>query len=58
MRAATAAAGPLEEPPGERSLSQGLRAGPKTEMWPVLPEPYSCMFATPTITAPASLSAR
>ena len=25
---------------------------------PVLPAPYSCMFATPTITAPASRSAR
>ena len=29
MRAATAAPDPPEEPPGVRSVSQGLRAGPK-----------------------------
>src|SRR5262245_2083222 len=55
---ATPAAGPLDDPPGQRSRSQGLWVGPYTDSFPVLLEPSSCMLPTPAITAPASRSAR
>ena len=53
-RAATAAAAPPEEPPGERLRSQGLRTGPKQEVSQVEPMANSSMFSLPMDTAPAA----
>jgi hypothetical protein len=54
--AATAAADPLDEPPGRTLGSRGLRTGPAAEMRPVAPKPSSWRLVLPTITAPASRS--
>ena len=58
MPAATAAAAPPREPPGVRSVSQGLRAGPKRRGSVTGRIPNSGMFVLPTITKPASRSRR
>ena len=54
MRAATAAALPLDEPPGARARSQGLRVGPKAEFSEDDPKANSSMFVMPTTIASAS----
>jgi hypothetical protein len=54
MPPATAAAAPPLEPPGVRSVSQGLRAGPKRRGSDTGRMPSSGMFVLPTITKPAS----
>ncbi len=54
MPAATAAAEPPEEPPGVRSVSHGLRAGPWTRGSVTGRIPYSGSFVVPTITKPAA----
>src|SRR5437667_4913889 len=51
MPSATAAAEPLDEPPGVRDRSRGLRVGPGTVL------ANSVVTTLPTITAPASRSA-
>ena len=56
MPAATATAGPPDEPPQIRAGSQGLRVGPKTLFSVDEPIANSSMFPRPTITAPASSS--
>ena len=52
MKSATAAADPLEEPPGVRERSRGLRVGPGEKT------ANSVVTVLPRITAPASRSAR
>ena len=52
--AATAAALPLDEPPGVREGSQGLRVGPKAECSPEEPMANSSMLVTASGTAPAA----
>ena len=54
MPAATAAAAPPEEPPGVRSVSHGLRVGPKRRGSVTGRIPNSGMLVLPTITKPAS----
>ena len=54
MPAATAAAQPLEEPPGARSRSHGLRVARKAEFSPDEPMANSSMCAMPSGTQPAS----
>ena len=54
MRAATAAAEPPDEPPGTRSVSQGLRTGPKAEFSFDEPIANSSQLVLPTMTAPAA----
>ena len=54
MPPATAAAAPPLEPPGVRSVSQGLRAGPNRRGSDTGRIPNSGMFVLPTITKPAS----
>src|SRR5215469_15803011 len=54
--AATAAAEPPEEPPGMRSMSQGLRVTPKAEFSVELPMANSSMLHRPKTIAPADLS--
>ncbi len=54
MPAATATADPPLEPPGMRSVAQGLRAGPKAEFSFDDPMANSSQFVLPTITAPAA----
>src|ERR1051326_5634429 len=54
--AATAAAEPPEEPPGTRSMFQGLRVTPKAEFSVEEPIANSSMLVLPTITAPAAFS--
>jgi hypothetical protein len=54
MPPATAAEEPPLEPPGVRSVSQGLRAGPKRRDSETGRIPNSGMFVLPTITKPAS----
>src|SRR6185436_3836924 len=53
MPVATAAAEPPEEPPAMRSVSHGLRTGPKYDDVEVPPYANSCMFCFPINTAPA-----
>ena len=53
MPAATAAAEPPEEPPVERSVSQGLRDGPKRRGSAVGRIPNSDVFVLPQTTKPA-----
>ena len=57
-RAPTHAADPPEEPPPQRVTSQGFPTGPYADTCPVEPPPQKCVFVWPTITAPASRSAR
>ncbi len=52
--AATAAAGPPDEPPGTRARSQGLRVGLKAEYSVEEPMANSSMLPLPSITAPAA----
>ena len=54
MPPATAAAAPPLEPPGVRSVSHGLRAGPKRRGSVTGRIPNSGMFVLPTSTKPAS----
>jgi hypothetical protein len=54
MPAATAAADPPLDPPGERSRSQGLRVGPYAAGSAVGIVPNSDVFVRPRITKPAS----
>ena len=54
MPGATAAAAPPEEPPGVRSVSQGLRVGPKRRGSVTGRIPNSGRLVLPTITKPAS----
>src|ERR1043165_4606395 len=54
--AATAAAEPPEEPPGTRSMFQGLRVTPKAEFSVEEPIANSSMLVLPTIIAPAAFS--
>src|ERR1039458_4213924 len=57
--AATAAAGPLEEPPDQRARSHGLSPGPKSEAAvdrSPPPPASSTMESLPTITEPTLLS--
>ena len=51
--AATAAALPPEEPPGTRSVSHGLRVGPKAEVSVEPPKANSSMLSLPMGSAPA-----
>jgi hypothetical protein len=55
---ATAAAAPPDDPPGVRSVSQGLRTGPKRRGSDTGRIPNSGMLVLPTITNPASRSRR
>ena len=52
--AATAAAVPPEEPPGERDRSYGLRVGPWSSGSVDALRPSSGLFVVPTITSPAA----
>src|SRR5204863_6604226 len=54
MLAATATALPLDDPPGVRATSHGLRVGPKAEFSDELPIANSSMLPMPTTMAPAS----
>ena len=54
--AATATADPPLDPPGARSVSQGLRDGPNAEFSVDEPMPNSSQMVLPTITAPARSS--
>ena len=54
MPAATAAAAPPLEPPGVRSGSQGLRAGPNTRFSVVALCPCSGVLVLPTMIPPAA----
>ncbi len=54
--AATAAADPEEDPAGERSVSQGLRAGGKSTSQDGPPWAYSQVAFLPSRTAPAASS--
>jgi L-2-hydroxyglutarate oxidase LhgO len=56
MLAATAAAEPPLEPPGTRSVSTGLRTGPKAEFSFEEPMANSSQFSLPSSTAPAASS--
>ena len=56
MPVATAIADPLDDPPGMRVESQGLRAVPKCGLSPVTPRAISCVFVLPMMDAPACLS--
>jgi len=56
MRAAMAAAEPLEEPPGMQSRFQGFLVGPKALDSPEEPMANSSWLSLPTMTAPASFS--
>ncbi len=53
MPAASAAPEPPLEPPGTRSVFQGLRHWPETGLTERIPKQSSCSVALPTITAPA-----
>ena len=57
MPAATLAAEPPLDPPGDRDGSSGLRAGPNAESSLVVPNANSCRLVLPMMTAPASRSA-
>ena len=52
-RAATMAAEPPDEPPGERSLRHGLTVGPPKAGSVVGARPNSLVLVRPTITKPA-----
>src|SRR3954466_4498240 len=52
-RAATIAAEPPDQPPGERSLRHGLRVGPPNAGSVVGASPNSLVLVRPTITRPA-----
>src|SRR5919204_5889708 len=54
MPLATAAADPLDEPPGTRSGSHGFRVAPYAEFSPDEPMANSSQFVLPTRTAPAA----
>jgi hypothetical protein len=56
MRAATATADPPLDPPGARSVAQGLRDGPKTEFSVDDPIANSSRFVLPMTMAPADSS--
>ncbi len=56
MSAETAAPEPPLEPPGMRSVSQGLRTAPKCGLLDVTPYASSCMPVLPMSTAPAAAS--
>src|SRR3990172_4452159 len=56
MPAATAAAEPPDEPPGERDGSHGLRVGPRLEVSVDDPIANSPRLVGPTTTAPAARS--
>src|SRR5262245_60097388 len=56
--AATATPVPLEEPPGQRLVSQGFFASPKNLLRPATPAANSFMFILPSITVPAAFSLR
>ncbi len=58
MPAATAAADPPDEPPGVRSRSHGLRAGPQRRGSVTGRIPHSGSVVVPTMTKPASRSRR
>ena len=58
MPAATATAEPPLDPPGIRSVAQGLRAGPNAEFSFDEPIANSSQFVLPTMTAPAASSLR
>src|SRR5262249_61993522 len=51
---APATAEPLEDPPGASEASSGLTGVPNQGLIPVTPSASSCMFALPTICAPAA----
>src|SRR5215469_1458461 len=53
---ATAAAEPLDEPPGIYSKFQGFLTGPKQLSSPVVPAPSVCIFVLPMTIAPAFFS--
>src|SRR5207237_9087961 len=55
MRAATPAADPPDDPPGTRSVSQGLRTMPNAEFSFDDPIANSSQLVLPTMTAPAWL---
>ena len=57
MPAATLAADPPLEPPGDRLTSWGLRAGPNADSSLVVPNANSWRLVLPMMTAPASRSA-
>ena len=52
--AATAAPGPLEEPPLTRSVFHGFRTAPKCALMPSVPTANSDMPRRPSVTAPAA----
>jgi hypothetical protein len=52
--AATAAAEPPLEPPGEREVSKGLRVGPQAAGFVEAPNPSSSRFVLPIRTNPGS----
>src|SRR5690606_27582206 len=54
--AATAAAGPLEDPPVMYWVFQGLRGVPVNSLWPVGPYANSTMLSRATSRAPAASS--
>ena len=54
--AATAAPEPPLEPPGIRSVFQGLRQGGETVLLDLIPKASSCIVALPTIMAPAFIN--
>src|SRR5579863_3329036 len=57
--AATAAADPLDEPPGSRRGSSGLTGVPKAALIPVIPYASSCRLVLPANRAcPAAIAAR
>src|SRR3954454_13495974 len=56
MPAATAAAAPPEDPPGERAGSQGLREGPKRLFSATVIVPNSGVLVRPQRTKPAASS--
>ena len=58
MPAATAAAEPPLEPPGEREVSQGLRVGPYSRGSVVMLNPSSGVLVRPSDTSPAALKRR
>ncbi len=55
-RAATAAPGPLDEPPGMCAGFHGLRTSPVISLWPVVPSANSTMLSWATSSAPAASS--
>src|SRR6185436_3089210 len=54
--AASAAAEPPEDPPGERAVSQGFLHVPKCTLSLITPNAHSCILVLPTNTLPAARS--